>query len=150
MSLLISIAINFITHLAWKNDNITDFIAFEQGQFSIIGLWHLFFSITQTTVFFIFIMLWYLAIKFKNSHLYAEIKRIWLFIFLFTLLSIVDMVFKYIFIFSDKSFYEVLVLDKFAFVTPLTALGLFIFFIFYEKQKRKTTYNRVARPASKR
>lgn len=142
ISLLISIAINLITHLAWKNDNITDFIAFEQGQFSIIGLWHLIFSITQTTVFFIFIMLWYLAIKF-DSHLYAEIMRIWLFILLFTLLGIVDMVFKYFFIFSDKTFNEVLVLDKFAFVTPLTALGLFFLFRIFEKKKRKTTYNNV-------
>lgn len=136
ISFLISMGINLFAHLAWKNDNITDFIAFEYGKFSLIGVWHLVFSIIQTAIFLVFIALCFLSIKAKKSHLYFELKRIWLLIFIFTTLSIVDMLFKYIFIFSEKSFYEILILDKFAFVTPLTTIGLFVFFKYYEKRNR--------------
>ena len=54
ISLLISSIINIIIHFAWANDNITDFIAFVPGTFSVIGIWHLIFSVLQTTVFFCF------------------------------------------------------------------------------------------------
>lgn len=134
--ILLSSVMNYIIHFSWSNDTITDFIAFAPGRFSIIGIWHLFFSIIQTTVFLIFILLWYLSVKSKKFYLLKELKKIWLLIFFFTLLSMVDMLVKYIFVFSEKSFYEVLLLDKFAFVTPLIAIGLFIFFNFYEKREK--------------
>ncbi len=136
ISLLISSIINIIIHFVWANDNITDFIAYKPGAFSVIGIWHLIFSILQTTVFFVFIILWYLSIKSGTTNYLAELKKIWLFIFSFTILSIVDMFVKFIFIFQDKSLHEVLILDKFAFVTPITAIGLFAFFNYYEREKK--------------
>jgi hypothetical protein len=136
--LLFSIVINLLVHLAWSNDIVTDFIAFTPGEFSIIGIWHLIFSIIQTTIFLIFILLWYLSIKTQKPYLFNKLKKIWLYFFLFTLLSIVDMIVKYIFIFTEKSFYEVLAIDKFAFVTPLMAIGIFIFFNYYERRIKIT------------
>lgn len=139
ISILISIALNLSIHLAWSNDAITDFIAFTQSNFSIIGIWHLVFSILQTIILFIFILVWYLCIKAQKRNLFSKLNKLWVLVFLFTSLSIVDMVIKYIFIFQGKTFYEVLLIDRFAFVTPALTIGVFIFFKFYERRMTLST-----------
>ena len=138
ISILISIVLNLSIHLAWSNDTITDFIAFTQGNFSIIGIWHLIFSTLQTIILFAFILVWYLCIKARKLNLFSKLNKLWVLVFLFTSLSIVDMVIKSIFIFQGKTFYEVLLIDRFAFVTPSLTLGVFIFFKFYERMKLST------------
>lgn len=134
ISFLISIVMNFIIHIVWRDDFITDFVAFIPGNFSIIGIWHLVFSILQTTIFFIFPLLWYLSIKNWNINITNKIKKTWIVLFIFTLLSISDSVIKCFFIFPEKSLYEVFVIDKFAFATPTIAIFIFIFFTYYERR----------------
>lgn len=134
IAFLISVIMNSIIHIIWRDDFITDFVAFTPGEFSIIGIWHLTFSILQTTIFFIFPLLWYLSIKNRKIKITNKIKKTWIILFIFTLLSILDSVIKCFFIFPDRSLYEVFVIDKFAFATPSISICIFISFAYYENR----------------
>jgi hypothetical protein len=125
---------NYQIHEIWKNDSITDFIAFTPGKYSFVGLWHLVFSTLETSVLAVFPFLWFLCIKHKQIKYYKNIHKIWLIIFVFTTLGFFDMLNKYLFIFTDKSFLEVLLIDRFAFVTPTIALIIRFTFKYIERK----------------
>jgi len=132
-SIILSLLGNVILHLSWANDFITDFIAFSPGDFSIIGIWHLVFSTLETVVLSFFGLTWFLCVKHQMVSLYNKIHNLWIYIFIFTTLGFFDMLNKYFFVFLEKSFVEVLYIDKFAFFTPIASLLLLFVFKYLEK-----------------
>lgn len=137
IGIIISFIINFTSHLSWVNDSVTDFVSFTPGSISIIGIWHMIFSIAQTFIFLSFVYFWYKSIQNQQYFLTKELKKIWKWIFLFTLLSVNDMLIKNFFIFKEISIFEVIQLDKFFFVTPLGFLFLLVGFTVFENKKNK-------------
>lgn len=121
---VISLAINIFAHIVWVNDQLTDFVGFKQGEFSIIGYWHLVYSILQMLVLLIFPYIWYIAIKEKNVLAIKYAHNIWKFLLLFSTLAIFDMLNKYFFIYTDKTIFEAIQIDVFVFSTVLLSFIL--------------------------
>lgn len=79
--LLISILINYYSHRFWTQDQFTDFIGFSIGTYSIIGYWHLIFSILQVFILMIFPYLWYQSIQRNNFQAMRYARNIWNYFF---------------------------------------------------------------------
>lgn len=136
ISLFISSVINIYAHLAWKNDIYMDFISVNRTTFLVSGWWHLFFSILEMTFMFLFLLFWFTSIKQDNI---AGIKRslkIWLLIFIFSTLAVVDMLMKYFFVYK-LTFLETIKTDYFAFVTPSVSILLLIVMVSIKNQSKK-------------
>jgi hypothetical protein len=100
--LIFSIYLNIYTHITWKNDNYTDFISYEKGKLEFVGYWHCIFSIIEVSIFAYLPILWYYAIKQRNFGAVKYANKTWMVVFLFSTLSIFDMIGKFIFIYKDK------------------------------------------------
>ena len=132
--LCVSLVANINAHLMWVNDAITDFVGFVPGQFSIIGYWHLIYSILQMLVLLIFPFIWYIAIKEQNKVAVGYSINTWKFLLVFSSLAIIDMLNKYFFIYQHKTLLYALEIDKFAFTTVLLSLILFGVMKYIEKK----------------
>jgi hypothetical protein len=133
VSFALSFLVNVTAHINWVNDQLTDFVGFRQGQFSIIGYWHLCFSILEMTVLFLFPFLWFVAIKENNIQAIKYSHKTWKFVLLFSTLAIVDMLNKYFFVYHDKTLLYAVQVDKFSFATVLLSLALLYTMLFVEK-----------------
>lgn len=121
LGLGLSIVINIITHNFWVHDNLTDFIAFSKGKYSLIGYIHLIFSIFQMSVLIVFPFLWFYSIKNKSDLEITYSFKIWKVIFLFSFLSTFDMLNKYLFVY-EQEILETVKNEGFPFVSPVFAL----------------------------
>lgn len=136
--LLISTILNIYTHVSWVDDEYSDFIGFQQGEFSIIGYWHMIFSIIQMCVLFIYPYLWYRSINIQNRNAIQYSKKIWNYLFLFTFLGTFDMLNKYLFVYND-SLYHTIEREGFPFYTIIIAIILFYIMGELDKQKVKSS-----------
>lgn len=136
IAVLVSLISNISAHLVWVNDQLTDFVGFKQGEFSIIGYWHLVYSIIQFLLLFMFPIFWFVAIKEKNISAIKYSHNIWKFVLLFSTLAIFDMLNKYFFVYQNKSLLYAIQVDKFAFATVILSL-LFLFIMKYFEKKNK-------------
>ncbi|MCX6230365.1 MAG: hypothetical protein NTZ33_02365 [Bacteroidetes bacterium] len=132
---IISLFANISAHLVWVNDALTDFVGFKKGEFSIIGIWHLIYSIFQMLIIFMFPFFWFVAIKEKNDISLKYSHHIWKFVLIFSTLAIFDMLNKYFFIYHDKSLLYAMQVDIFAFSTVIMSLMLFYIMKYIEKRK---------------
>lgn len=136
ISLLLSGIINVFAHLAWKNDIYSDFISVNGSTFLLSGWWHLFFSILEMTIIFLFPLLWYTSIKQNNLTGITRSIRIWSLIFIFSTLAIFDMLMKYFFVYK-LTFLSTIKTDYFAFVTPTISILLLIIMVSIKNQSLK-------------
>ncbi len=136
ISLFLSVISNTVAHLSWLNDGISDFISLNLDKFSIIGWWHLFFSIIEMFILLFVGFLWYVAIKEKKLDVIKYIKNVWSVILVFTLLATLDLLTKYFVVFKGITLERMVSLDKFTFVTPTIAILIFIIFKTFEARTR--------------
>lgn len=129
----ISLLTNISTHLYWVNDQYTDFVGFRQGEFSIIGYWHLIYSILQMLLLLMFPFLWLIAIKEKKINGIKYSHNIWKFVLIFSTLAIFDMLNKYFFIYRNNTILYAMQVDKFAFMTTILSLSLYFVMRYIEK-----------------
>ncbi len=90
---ILSIIINSYTHWIWVNDKYTGFMDFGNNNLTIAGWWHLFFSIFEMTIIFLFVYLWYVIKKKENPLLYL-FKNTWKTILCFNSLAFIDLLLK--------------------------------------------------------
>lgn len=126
IAIILSIFINVFAHLAWKNDIYSDFISTDRSKFILSGWWHLSFSILEMTILFTFPLFWYTLIKQKFQEGIKRCFKIWALIFIFSTLAIFDMIVKYFLVYKID-FWETLMTDYFAFVTPIVSILLLLF-----------------------
>lgn len=134
-SLVFSVIMNIYTHNSWINDKFTDFVGFQQGELSIIGYWHLFFSIIEFVILLIYPFLWYHTISLGNKAAIIYSKKIWIYFFLFTTLGIFDMLNKYIYVYTC-TFYQTIKNEGFPFTTSILSIILLIFMILIEQRHK--------------
>lgn len=134
MTFIVSFVLNTFAHLVWVNDQLTDFVGFRQGIFSIIGYWHLVYSILQMYILFMFPFFWFVAIKEKNFLAINYSHNIWKYVLIFSTLAIFDMLNKYFFVYHDKSFLYAIQVDKFAFSTVILSIILLCIMRYFEKK----------------
>lgn len=133
-----SIFFNVSVHQFWNDDIFTDFISLVPGKLSLIGYWHLIFSIIQVCIIGFFIFLWYISIMEKGMYYPNKFHRAAIFLFAFTLLSIVDFLLKYYFVYESKTFKESMQIEGFPFITCITSLIVFSWLYIKElKSSRK-------------
>ncbi len=137
ITFIISSILNLSTHLVWVNDELLDFIGFRKGEFSIIGYWHLVYSILQMIVLMIFPFFWFLAIKEKNKAAMKYSYHIWQLLLLFSTLAIFDMLNKYFFVHQGKTLLEAIQIDRFCFSTVI--MSFILLFIMKIIEKRYAT-----------
>jgi len=130
--LFLSIIGNWYSHEFWLHDRITDFISTDKISYTLVGKWHLIFSIIQTSILLFFVYLWFLSAKYNI--LYKQLSRIWWFVFPFTCLSIFDSLMKYFFIYKID-FLSVLVSERFTFLTPISAIIVLIIIKAFHKKE---------------
>ena len=134
---IVSSLSNVFSHSTWINDDFTDFVGFSQGNFSLIGYWHLIFSIFQMMILLAFPYLWYYSIKMNNGKSVKYSFHIWIYFFLFTLLGTFDMINKYLFVY-DKTLYYTIKSEGFPFITSILAILLLIIMRYFQKRKQAT------------
>ena len=134
ISVVLSVALNIITHNTWKNDNISDFISFSDENFSVTGYWHLVFSIIQTIIFLFLPFFWIAGIKNADLITVKYSIRTWIFFFLFTILSFFDVLNKHLFVYKS-SFSQAIKIEGFPFATSLLAIGLLVILKIYQARK---------------
>lgn len=135
IAVIVSLISNISAHLVWVNDQLTDFVGFKQGEFSIIGYWHLVYSIIQMLLLFMFPFFWFGAIKEKNYSAIKYSHNIWKFVLLFSTLAIFDMLNKYFFVYRDKTLLYAIQVDKFAFATVILSFILLYTMKYLEKRQ---------------
>lgn len=138
LSFVISLLINIQAHNSWVNDRFTDFVSFQPGIYSIIGIWHLAFSVIETVILLLLPFLWVKSILTKNSSAIKYSRKTWVLFFLFTLLSSLDMLNKYYFVY-ETTLSQTIKNEGFPFTTSIMALILLITMSIIER--RKATHN---------
>lgn len=139
--LIISLLINIYTHNSWVNDKFTDFVSFQPGKYSIIGYWHLAFSVIQNVILLLLPLLWVKSIFSKNNSAIKYCKKTWFFFFLFTLLSILDLLNKHYFVYKT-TFRQAVINEGFPFSTSIIALILLITMLLIEKYKYNESFSK--------
>ena len=137
IAFIISSLLNVFSHLTWINDEFTDFVGFSQGYFSLIGYWHLIFSILQMMILLAFPYLWYYSIKMNSGKSVKYSFHIWIYFFLFTLLGTFEMINKYLFVYDNTLFYTIKS-EGFPFTTSFLAILLLITMRYIQKRKQAT------------
>ena len=134
ISFFFSAILNLYSHISWVNDKFSDFIGFQQGEFSIIGYWHLIFSIIQFLILLIYPFLWFQSISIRNETAILYSKKIWIYFFLFTSLGTFDMLNKYLFVYSD-TLIQTIRNEGFPFLTIIISLILLLVMRILEVRK---------------
>ena len=137
----ISLLSNIFTHLYWVNDPVTDFISFTPGKFSIIGYWHLVYSIIQMFILFMFPFFWVVAVKENNNEAIKYSHHTWLYVLAFSTLAIFDLLMKYFFVNHSATLMSVIQKDKLAFITVILSFLLLYIMKKYEKRIYTATSN---------
>lgn len=133
LSLLLSIAINFSTHLIWIKDSYTGFMDVLPGKLSVAGWWHLCFSIIQLAIIFIFIGVWYFLYSQGMKAQFAYLLNTWKIVLIFSSLSILDFLIRNLFVFKNHNIISALKADWTSFITLF--ISLIILFVAQLKYK---------------
>lgn len=102
----VSVLINVYTHFfVWTKDAYTGLFDFEYGKLSIIGWWHLGYSILQMIVIMFLVVLIFVNIRDRREKNYEYCFRTWRIYMLFCALEIPTFFVKHIFVLKTKDIF---------------------------------------------
>lgn len=143
ISSIISIAINTTTHMFWINDKYVDFISDNNATLSFSGWWHLIFSTIQMTLIGLFLYTGVFIFRNKLVDEFLFCKRLYWFLLLFSLLSLLDFSMIYFQFNISVPFFKYFFRQPLNFLSPAIAILLLLtYYILRSKVKQKKTVGR--------
>jgi hypothetical protein len=130
----ISYVINSYTHLVWVSDQYLGFMDMQLGELSLAGIWHLWFSVFQFTLFVLAI--WFSIDSYVKKEFQAlnSISKAWQIMVWFSALTVPDFLIRHLVIFKDINKPQQLIKDFTSFSTLI--LSIFVLLIIRYSTKR--------------
>lgn len=126
--IILSLGINIITHKIWVSDEYTGFMDTTLGKLSSAGWWHFGFSILQTTILLLFIVIWFIIYKNKLKPEFIYARNTWIIFVAFTFISIADYIIKQIILFNGYNLFWNYFKEWSSLITIILSLSVLIIF----------------------